>query len=71
MPQPKGCVYIKKYISGDSCMGKNKGFIMTQRSKTTRKTITKTVVVPPQEKDEDIYAYYLRLKKLGLRLPKK
>ena len=52
-------------------MGKNKGFIMTQKSKTTRKTITKTVVVPPQEKGEDIYAYFLRLKKLGLRLPKK
>ena len=61
----------RPYKCGELYMGKNKGFIMTQRSKTTRKTVTKTVVVPPQEKDEDIYAYYLRLKKLGLRLPKK
>ena len=52
-------------------MGKNKGFIMTQKSKSAINTVTKTVVVPPREKDEDTFAYYLRLKKLGLRLPKK
>lgn len=52
-------------------MGKSKGFIMTQRSKSTRKTITKTVIVPQQGKDEDVYAYFLRLKKLGLKLQKK
>jgi hypothetical protein len=52
-------------------MGKNKGFIMTKKSKSTIKTVTKTVTVPAQQKGEDIYAYYLRLKKSGLRLPKK
>jgi hypothetical protein len=61
---------INLFTYQEENMGKNNGFIMTQKSKSTRKTITKTVVVPPREKGENIYVYYVRLKKLGLTIPK-
>ena len=52
-------------------MSKNKSFVTVQRSKSKRVTITKTVEVPPQKPGEDMFNYYIRLKKLGLKLPKK
>jgi hypothetical protein len=52
-------------------MGNHRSFITTKKSRSTIKTVTKTVVVPGQKEGEDINSYYLRLKKLGLRLPKK
>ncbi len=51
-------------------MGGGKSYRMTQKTVSKRVTTTKTVVVPPLAPGEDIYKYYLRLKKLGLRLPK-
>ncbi len=51
-------------------MGKNKSYSMTKRSTSTIKTVTKTIEVPPRKPGEDNFNYYIRLKKLGLRLPK-
>ncbi|MEI7542725.1 MAG: hypothetical protein WCJ94_05685 [bacterium] len=52
-------------------MGRKKGFVSSQVSVSTRKTVTRTIVVPKRGENEDIYAYYLKLKKLGLKLPTK
>lgn len=51
-------------------MGRKKGFVSSQVSISTRKTVTRTIVVPKRGENEDIYAYYLKLKKLGVKLPK-
>jgi hypothetical protein len=50
-------------------MGKNKSFTTVKRSRSTIKTVTKTVEVPPRKDGEDNFNYYIRLKKLGLKLP--
>lgn len=52
-------------------MGRGGKFIKTQRSKSRLVTRTRTVEVPPQKPGEDLFNYYVRLKKLGLKLPKK
>jgi hypothetical protein len=52
-------------------MSKNKSFVTTQRTKSKRVTITRTVEVPQQKPGEDMFNYYVRLKKLGLKLPKR
>lgn len=51
-------------------MGKHKSFITTKRSKSEIKTITKTVEIPLRKQGEDPFKYYLRLKKMGLPLPR-
>ncbi len=51
-------------------MGKHKGFITLKKSKSKIKTITKTVDIPLRKPDESPEEYYLRLKKMGLPLPK-
>lgn len=51
-------------------MSKNKSFITIKRSKSKIKTVTKTVDIPLRKPDEDPFKYYLRLKKMGLPLPK-
>ncbi len=51
-------------------MGKHKSFITTKKSKSKIKTVTKTVDIPLRKPEEDPIKYYLKLKKMGLPLPK-
>lgn len=51
-------------------MGKHKSFVTIKRSKSKIKSITKTVEIPLRKHGEDPFKYYLRLKKMGLPLPK-
>ncbi|GEM_PF-6235026 len=51
-------------------MGKHKGFITVKKSKSKIKKITKTVDIPLKKPEEEPEKYYLRLKKMGLPLPK-